>query len=375
MKISRSKSVCINFSNIHLGGGINVASSFLSELVNFKNNNLNFTLLVSSIVYKNLSEEVKNKLKKNFKFKILNTIRFQPKLINSIIEKNFFKVVFTVLGPLYSFSRRHKNIVGFAQAWIIYPNNECYKLLSILEYIKTKIKFWIQSQFFKRADLLIVELNHVKKGLIKELGIASHKIKVIRNCVSSIYTNPSCWKKIPSFDVKCDLKVGFLGRNYLHKNTVIFPYVAKILKDNYKIDIKFFVTFTKLEWQSCTNEFRKYSYNLGELNLQQCPNFYNLMDLIVFPSLLESCSVMPLEAMVMKKPLFVSDRPFNRELCASHAYYFDPLCPRSLAKKIKYHLDFKWKSKKSLKSAKKYSLSFSNPKLRAKKYLETINNF
>ena len=62
MKISRSKSVCINFSNIHLGGGINVASSFLSELVNFKNNNLNFTLLVSSIVYKNLSEEVKNKL-------------------------------------------------------------------------------------------------------------------------------------------------------------------------------------------------------------------------------------------------------------------------------------------------------------------------
>jgi hypothetical protein len=157
MKISRSKSVCINISNIHLGGGINVASSFLSELVNLKNNNLNCTLLVSSIVYKNLSEDVKNKLKKNFKFKILNTIRFQAKLINSIIEKNFFKVVFTVFGPLYSFSRQHKNIVGFAQAWIIYPNNECYKLLSILEYIKTKIKFWIQSRFFKRADLLIVE--------------------------------------------------------------------------------------------------------------------------------------------------------------------------------------------------------------------------
>jgi hypothetical protein len=79
--------------------------------------------------------------------------------------------------------------------------------------------------------------------------------------------------------------------------------------------------------------------------------------------------------MAMKKPLFVSDRPFNRELCNSHAYYFDPLSPVTLADKIKYYMDFKRDEKKALKFAKDYSLSFSNPKIRAKKYLEIIDSY
>jgi glycosyltransferase involved in cell wall biosynthesis len=374
----RKKKICFNATNLHLGGGVTVASSFFTNFSNLQPNIWDCTILTSSKVDHNLSLLTKKKLKKfhKIKYKIFDIFQFNASKLNFFFKKNKFDIVFTIFGPLYLFNKKYKSVVGFAQALIIYPNNEYFKLLNVFERLKVKFKFWIQSFFFKKADLLIVELDHVKRGLVRELGISPDRIHVVRNCVSNIFTNQSYWSKISIPKIKnIDLKLGFVGRNYLHKNTVIFPKAAEILKNNYNINVKFYVTFTDLEWSSCSNTFYKYCRNVGPLEVNQCPNFYKSVDAIVFPSLLESFSVTPLEAMVMGKPLFASNRFFNKEICGSHAYYFDPLSPKSLASKINYFIKSGGQTKFQKKIARKHALSFSNPRKRATDYVNIINNF
>ena len=355
-----------------------MASSFFTNLSYLRLKKLDCTILSSSKVDKTLSLSTKKKLKKShsMKYKILDTFQFNTKKLKFFLKKNKFDIVFTIFGPLYIFNKKYKSVVGFAQALIIYPKNDYFKLLNIFELVKIKLKFCLQSFFFKRADLFIVELEHVKKGLIKELGISPNKIHVVRNCVSNVFTNQSCWSKISIPKMKnIDLKLGFVGRNYLHKNTIIFPEVAEILKNNFNIKVKFYVTFSDLEWSLCSDNFYKHCLNVGPLEVNQCPNFYKSVDAIVFPSLIESFSITPLEAMAMGKPLFASNRFFNKEICATHAFYFDPLSPKSLANKIHYFIKSGGQTKVQKRMARKHALSFSNPTKRAKDYLDIINNF
>jgi glycosyltransferase involved in cell wall biosynthesis len=238
--------------------------------------------------------------------------------------------------------------------------------------LKTRLKFWIQGIFFKRADFLVVELEHVKEGLIRVLGIPADRIHVIRNCISSIYLNDSTWQSVVMPKVEGFLCLGFLGRNYLHKNTSIFPKVVLALERIYGLKARFYVTFTEKEWADCTSDFRSVCTNIGPLSVTQCPRFYQALDGVVFPSLLECFSAVPLEAMAMERPLFASDRPFNRDVCGTYAHYFDPLDAVSVASVIAGVFSGPGPDAKKLSAAREHAINFSNPKDRAEKYLELL---
>lgn len=372
--MKKPPNILINTSNLHVGGGIQVASSFLHELSRSYKNYDHLSLLISTEVKEN-TNSINSDLSifKSCKLIDVHGLNAFQKIFRSEINK--YDVVLTLFGPLYRIRPPFINIVGFAQAWIIYPNNECYKALPAVRRTLIRFRFWIQAQYFKLADAIVVELDHVKDGLIRELKIPAERIFVIHNCLSSIYYDRSSWTAIDIPTSQCDIRIGFLGRNYFHKNTAIFPSVSKILKKKYGIDAVFYVTFTQDEWSETTDEFRSSCVNVGPLTVAQCPNFYKSVDAVIFPSLLECFSATPLEAMAMEKPLFVSDRPFNRDVCGPHANYFDPLDPESAALSIAEH----WKAGKpnlaAILSAKNHAFNFSNPHERAEKYMSLLKLF
>lgn len=263
-------------------------------------------------------------------------------------------------------------MVGFAQPWIIYPDNECYQILPIAQKIKTRLKYRIQAFFFKRADILVVELEHVKDRLVKVLGYPAERIHVVHNCISSIYLDESLWQPLQFPRVDGFLRLGFLGRNYIHKNTAIFPKVAAGLEHSHGIAARFYVTFTEEEWAACNAEFRAVCINVGPLGVAQCPRFYEALDAVFFPSLLECFSATPLEALAMQKPLFASDRPFNRDICAQHAHYFDPLSPTDAAQAIANVFGDIGPDPEALRAGREHAIRFSNPKERAEKYLALL---
>ncbi len=359
----------LNLSNLHVGGGVQVAASFLKEMRSAGRSRPDLAVLVSSEIEQQVGP-LSDISKDVVSLDVYGMRGDEQERAGKILDAS--DRVFTLFGPLYRWSPPFTSIVGFAQPWIIYPHNEVYSLLPLWERLKQRLKFWVQAQFFKRADVLVVELEHVKAGLVRELGIDPAKIHVVYNCVSSVFHDPEKWEDVTVPGTPGKLRLGFLGRNYPHKNTRIFPELVRYLKQDHAMDATVFVTFTEAEWNACDSEFRDACVNLGPLKVSQCPSFYRELDAVVFPSLLECFSATPLETLAMERPLFASDRPFNRDVCGSYAHYFDPLCPRSAASKIAEVFKAGGPDPEGRAKAKEHAFGFSNAEERARQYLSIL---
>jgi hypothetical protein len=363
--------ILINAANLHNGGGVQVASSFINELPFLSNNIIqSFDVIVSSEVNENINLPTRQFFKNYNVYDIFGLKNYK----NNLVFFDNYDLVFTGFGPCY-YNVRGVSLVGFAQAWILYPNNECYNFLSFGERFKSRIKYFLQKMFFKKSDFFIVELEHVKQRLV-ELGVlGSEQIHVVYNTVSNVYFSPEKWEQI-DFETSEKFKIGLISRDYFHKNTAILPKVKEILKNKYKKDVDFYVTFNEQEWKSKSSEFQCSIINIGPLKVNECPNFYEKMDAIIFPSLLECFSATPLETMIMKKPLFASDRGFIKDVCLDFAFYFEPTDPYSAAAVIHDFIENQSDDalEAKLLAAQKHAENFSNARQRAITYTEIIEN-
>lgn len=363
--------ILLNASNLHGGGGVQVATSVIQELSFLSDLPTDLHIWASKEVDSNL-RKLKVDLGSFQNYDVVDSFGFKLFLSPFFFKMNKFKAIFTIFGPLYLIKVKGINICGFAQPWIIYPKNELYSSIGYYQRLFTRFKYWLQVHLYKRADFLVVELEHVRSRLILLNVSAPDRISVVNNCLSSVYSSPLDWLPIDIPSRNGAMALGFIGRNYPHKNTKIFPQVASLLLRIYGVRVVFYVTFTKAEWEACDLNFQKSAVNIGEISVAQCPSFYSQMDAIVFPSLLECFSATPLEAMAMKKLLFVSDRRFNRDICGEYAYYFDPLSPESLAKSIATVFGAARPTMDLLEKAQTHAFHFSNPKFRAKAYLKML---
>ena len=65
--------------------------------------------------------------------------------------------------------------------------------------------------------------------------------------------------------------------------------------------------------------------NLGQVPINQMSGIYNRIDALLMPTLLESFSIVYLEAMYHRVPILTSNMWFARSICGNAAQYFDPL--------------------------------------------------
>lgn len=362
-------------SNLHLGGGVQVAASVIAELAQCPSDAKELTVWASSCVNQNL-EGLGFGLDVFASYEVVDHRGVWARFASERHRVSDFDAVFVIFGPYYLGALHRKAgrpqvVMGFAQSWIIYPEAEAYALLSFVQRWRARVKFFLQAQFFKQADRWVVELEHVRQGLIAR-GIAKpDRIEVVHNCISSVYLNPSQWQTPALPQRATRFRLGFIGRNYAHKNTRVFPEVLAALRRVHQLDVELLVTFTQSEWDACDADFRDAVVNVGALTVAQCPLFYQSLDAVVFPSLLESFSATPLETLAMLKPLFASDRAFVRDVCGEFAHYFDPLNPSDIANVIATGLNQSADVGK-LAQARNHAINFSKSSNRARRYLEVL---
>lgn len=365
------KKVCIYASNLHYGGGVQVATSFIYELSKMAPPPYGFHVFVSSIVHKNLvAVGVDSSIFPAYEvFDVYGLEGLSKKVWARFLD---YDLVFTVFGPNYFPVQKGIHVVGFAQPWIIYPDNEVYQGLSLIDKLRVRGKFFLQSVFYKRADHIVVELEHVRKALaIRGIG-SLDDISVVHNCISSIYSSEEKWDEVK---IPCQgerFSIGFIGRDYPHKNTNYLLSIKQLLRKRYGLTVNVYVTMTEREWIDKSPAFRSEVINVGELTVAQCPSFYKAMDAIVFPSLLECFSATPLEAMAMGKPLLASDRQFVRDVCGDYAYYFDPLEPSSVLDGLVKLVRADHEALISVEKAQGHALSFSSAEKRAFQYINIM---
>lgn len=352
----------INATNLHVGGGVQVAVSFLSELSRLPDLACTVDVWASSEVDHNLRElRIDTGVFNAYSVRDNQGVRQLWNGFNRVLRR--YDTVFTVFGPLYALRAPRRSIVGFAQGWIAYPRSDAYALLSTRSRWLARLRFRLQAFFYQKADRLIVELPHVRDRL-RTMGW-SNPVDVVANCISDIFFDPTRWHPV---SVPCTngIKLGILSRDYPNKNLSILPSVKRYLKNEYGLDVAFLVTLSKNEWRSRDEDFRSQILNVGPLSVAQCPSFYKQLDGFVFPSLLESFSASPIEALAMGLPVFASDRPFVRDTCGDAPVYFDPGDPRSIAASIAGY--FKAPRPRSTCLPADYT----DPTVRARRYMDIV---
>lgn len=358
-----SKRIYINLSNISTGGSIQVAMSFIENFVESEIN-AKFYFLFSRKLYNELNNSHLAPYLNQLNYKI--TSKLSLFFYFSIIQP---KKIFTLFGPLYciKLSNGRDWITGFAQAWILFPKNKVYDELDLITWVRFKIVFMIQKAFYFNSNTLIVEHEGVKTEL--EQIFKNKKIIVAKNSLNQVFLNPSNWKPIPKPKTE-KFKIGVIGRNYVHKNLRLIPLVHDLLEKNHSIKTQFYCTLTVREMEKMSKEFRKKVISLGELSINQCPDFYNKMDMIFFPSNLECFSATPIESLFMNRNIVCSNLPFNKNIIGKFGVYFEPNNPVSAAEKIAATL--KKQINGQLKEAKKFVFSNYKSEDRFKIYINTI---
>ena len=368
------KNIVINCSNLHKGGGVTVASSFIDSLSQREYKEFNIYLLLSESVNNNITQSNINFSK--FKaVKIVNNFGFAMFFFNYYKHFKDIDIVFSVFGPTFHLKHKHKHIIGLADPYIIYEDNPYLKkIANKRSKLKTKLLYFFKKKFLFNADSFIVEIERVKDEMSNKRIFKDKDIYVVSNTINEVFLDKEKWSPIILKTRGKSLKLGIISRKYKHKNLDILPYVREVLEKRYKIRTDIFVTLNQDEWFNTSLFFKENITNVGPLLINQCPSFYKQVDGIIMPTLLEAMSVSPLETMYMSKPLFCSDFNFMHDSCDKYAIYFDPFNPNDIAEKINnYFLMDKSKKQKWLSEAKDYMSKFPNAKKRCDEYMKILS--
>lgn len=367
--------ILVNCSSLKIGGGLQVAHSFLNELKEIENEDY-FVVVCSTVFIKTLKlnefPENFTFLEYNIKATILKSLTGYDPFLNKIEKKYKVTKVFTVFGPSY-WRPKSYHICGFAKPHYIYKNSPFFSMITFSELLKLKLKEKIQLYSFKKScDAFVTENRDVSDKLKTILD--TEKVFTISNTFNQIFNNENAWDNfnIPPFNGTTLLTI---SANYKHKNLNIIPDVIDVLRSKYQAFRYRFVLTVNIE--DLDNRFINYKDEvlfLGKVNIEKCPKLYSQSDIMFLPTLLECFSASYPEAMKMGIPIITSDLPFSRSICADAASYFDPISPSEIAEKI-YLLSNSDTLKNDLifKGYKRLS-AFETPGSRTNKYLQIIHS-
>jgi len=360
----------INLSNNLVGGGLQVALSFIEECKIFSSHA--FHIFLGENVKKQIDV---NSFPDNFIFYNINKVKFWriSRILRPLEKKIKPDCVFTVFGPSY-WRPKSPHLMGYAYGHYIYYDYSYYKYISYLKKIKIKIKGLFHLFLFKQqADCFVVETDDAKERLKNLLNI--NKVYVVFNTCGSYYYNYYDFpKKLPEKNID-EIRLITITRYYVHKYLESIPLVInELLNKNIK-NVTFTLTLEHKDYERIIpKELRKYVYNAGPINVNECPSLYKECDILYLPTLLETFSASYPEAMVMEKPILTSDLSFAHSICGNAALYFDPFSAKDIADKIELLINNNELCKKLVNSGKERLVDFGTANDRAKKYLNICEN-
>ena len=332
--------VLIDAANLHSGGGVQVAASFLDELAMLRNDAdalatypwlSDVRVEASPTVCANIAPETARDLG------VVERAR-HAKSVDAWRESPTHDVAFTVFGSAYGRRRGRYQISGFADGTSIYDVPELASVGNAKTRAASAVRRALSRLTFSRADELVVEAPHVREQLERAWKYPATRVHVVPNTVNGVFTQgepaPSSPKASCGPQAQRDGSDGnssptksgwlYVTRSYPHKNLEFLGEVGEALHAHGVDDVIFTLTLREDEWNALSQKTRKHCRTVGSVTVDALPSLYRGAEGSVFPSLLESFSAAPLEAIHCDLPLVASDRQFVRDVCGDAAVYADP---------------------------------------------------
>jgi glycosyltransferase involved in cell wall biosynthesis len=370
----KNKKILIDCSNLQAGGGIQVALSFLSDLISMSLTD-DFTVLLSPQMLDSITKETYDN---NFTFIEMPQRKYRNLFVRSRYIRKIEKqikpdVIFVVFGPSYNKSKVPK-IVGYAIPHYIYEDSPYFQQYNLKEkllmYLRRKVKVKL---FRNNSTELIFETQDAQEIFCSKYKYDINKTHVVSNTLNSIFSNSELWID-GEFDFKASHSILCLTANYKHKNLDIIPDVIDSLINDFNFkDFKFILSLSRGEL-GFDKKYDPYIEYLGRVPLEKLPALYNSVSVLFMPTLLEVFSATYLEAMFMKVPIVASDMSFARDICNDCALYFEPTNAKDAAAKLKL-LSKDFNKRDQLIRLGEINLKrFGSSKDRTIKYLDIISN-
>ena len=215
----------INCSNLKQGGGLQVADSVCSQLVNFPQHK--FVVVLSTYM-----DDTKNRLCGVSKIEIITytipnsikTIIFgRDSYLDSIVLDRKIDAVLTIFGPS-RWSPIVPHLCGFARAQLLLKDSPYYQRIGAKEKLQFRIWTWL---FKKCADNFYTENQYISDLLQESFG--NVKVFTVSNYYNQVYDHPENWRRtktLSSFDGTTCLSI---STHYPHKNFEILIEAVRYL--------------------------------------------------------------------------------------------------------------------------------------------------
>lgn len=317
------KNIFINNPAATLGGGLVILVQLLNSITTkFLDKKLFYWVFCSS-------KELKKYEKENIK--IINNIKakkWKDRLKWNLYglklwsQKNKIKADLIVslenLAPCYF---RDTKIIVYLQQALPFFEKIRWNLLKREErlmWFYQKIYPFFIKESIRRAHFIIVQTEWMKKAVIKKFKVKDNKILKIFPSVPNI--NIDNISKIDFKDNK--FHIFYPAAPYVYKNHHLIIKSASYIKQNYPfIYNNLLIHFTF--WPEDALRLKELTAKLGvediikfegNLEYQSVLMFYKSVNLLVFPSYIESFPLPLVEAPLFGLPILVSDLNFSREI-------------------------------------------------------------
>ncbi len=330
--------ILIDASNLVVGGGVQVGASVIDEILKMRTETeaCKRWPWLETIRIEASPEVVRNATALNTNMCVVEVPR-RSRIRRLVRRRGNYDVTFILFGPIYDAPRSKYTIMGFADGTSLYPELANAKRIAghLFLWLRSHVSRWV----FARTDLIVVEAPHTAAALEHRWNIGTSRVRIVPNVVNHVFANEPQHEQVVLADASVPT-FAYPTRAYPHKNIEILGRAAEVYGELYGEDVLFALTLTEDEWGDLPEATRNCANNLGPLSVSQVPSLLRRCQGTIFPSLLESFSVTPLEALAVGSPLLASDRDFVRSVVGECAEYFNPVDPESVARAIHRVLTF-----------------------------------
>lgn len=357
--------ILVNGSGVRVGGGVTVLMNFLKVVSAYESDHAHtYHVLVPAgvgydqyegevVTIETLAEKMNNPLRRLY------------------LDHTFLRKRIAGISPDVVFTVGHMAVptplpqgILFMYPYAIYPKDKkVWEILSPIHRLDLRARNLIFKQRLKFATVVFPQTYTSKKRLQLYYGNRIQKLRVV----------PTAYSKIgdglvvkPHFDRKKEkIYLLCLTKYYKHKNLEILLAVAEMLRStgsNLKI-----VTTVEGDQGAGSQEFidaissyqlEDILINIGKVPFKEVPALYKQVDGLLLPTLLESFSATYADSLMLKVPIFTSDRDFAKDVCGDAAYYFDPLNAKSIFEVVTCAFQHQDEMKKKIEIGYERALNF-----------------
>ncbi len=243
--------------------------------------------------------------------------------LGRLIDRIGADVVLNLGNLIVSTTARQLYVFGWPYALNVHP--KVWKTMSVPDWLRRRTKLLLLERHFRRADIVVAQTQEIRDVLSAKYGLAD--VRVINNAVT---LEPTVLDRGVDFALPDGVRLLCPCVYYPHKNLEVLLDLGSRIKTR-GLDYRIVTTvdpsagaarrFVEAIGERGLGDIIR---NVGQVPLHRMQSLYAQCHALLMPTLLESFSIVYLEAMHHRLPIFTSDMWFARAVCGNAARYFDP---------------------------------------------------